>query len=72
MVYAPSCYVVKECTSTCRALSGSSLEVNCCTTSLCNNALGVYYSYSWKNRFILTVFSNLSMRFLYNSIKKIF
>lgn len=42
MAYAPTNYIVKECVQTCTESSGvfggSSLEVNCCTASLCNHA----------------------------------
>jgi len=67
MAFAPSRYIIKECVQICTELSGvfggSSLEVNCCTSSLCNNALGVYYQYSWKIRFIFTIMSSLFLRF---------
>ena len=62
MSYVPSRYIVKECVQTCTESSGSwggsSLEVNCCSTTLCNNALRIYS----KNRFFFTI------AYIYNKI----
>ncbi|CAF0903236.1 unnamed protein product [Rotaria sp. Silwood1] len=67
MAYAPH-YIIKDCVQTCTPTNamwgGSSIEVNCCTSSLCNNALGLYFQYTWKNRFLLTIIPSLFMKLL--------
>ncbi len=53
MSYAPR-FVLKECVQTCteqgRMFGGSSHQINCCSGSFCNNALGMY---SWRNIVVL-------------------
>ncbi|CAF2858123.1 unnamed protein product [Rotaria sp. Silwood2] len=67
MAYAPR-YIIKECVQTCTSTNGmwggSSIEVNCCASSLCNNASGLYFQYAWKNRFLFTIISSLFMTLL--------
>lgn len=74
MAYAPSRYIVKECVQTCTesggSWGGSSLQVNCCSTTLCNNAFGIYYKYTWKNRFFLRIIPNIFMLFFINKIRQ--
>lgn len=59
MAYAPSRYIVKECVQTCTESSGmfggSSIEINCCSSSsLCNHGLKIY---TWKKQFLFTILS---------------
>jgi hypothetical protein len=74
MAYAPSQYIIKECVQTCTGsngmFGGSSLAVSCCTTSLCNNALGIYYQSTWKNRFFFTIIPSLFMIFFIPKIRQ--
>jgi len=49
-------YVIKECVQTCTESKGewggSSLEVNCCTSALCNNAVRSVDLSSWTKRIV--------------------
>lgn len=49
-------YVIKECVQTCTEskgeCGGSSLEVNCCTSALCNNAVRSVDLSSWTTRIV--------------------
>ncbi|CAF2608545.1 unnamed protein product [Rotaria sp. Silwood2] len=68
MAYAPTRYVVKECVQSCNEsgylFGGSSLQVNCCTSSFCNNALGLYTL-----RNIFFIISTLFILFFTGNIK---
>ncbi|CAF1052184.1 unnamed protein product [Rotaria sordida] len=68
MAYAPTRYVVKECVQSCNEsgylFGGSSLQVNCCTSSFCNDALGMS---TLRNIFI--IISAIFLLFFIGNIK---
>lgn len=68
MAYAPVNYIVKECVQTCTESSGifggASIEVNCCTSSMCNDGSMI----SSRVSFIGTIVCSV-MFFLWKSLR---